>query len=339
MRPLKTRVTASETAAPPASRREILKPDRRSVNVGGAERVLSALSGGALALFGWRRSPVAVCMAALGAALFYRGLSGRCHLYGALGIDRPAGLGRRGTLGIKIDKAIVVNESPHVLYAYWRDFRNLPYVVSHLESVNVLGPTRSHWVAKTRASVPVEWDAEIINEQVNELIAWRFTPTSSIQHAGSVRFSAAGEGATLVEVSLQYAPPGGRLGAVLTRLLGSDPGARSRKAFRASRHRWSAARLPRARPGDVRRDERSRGLLGRSPQIGPDPDVPAERSPWVASGLVETHAPPGRRKICVKKYAEPARHTPAPVRVKALCRMLARCPSLCIQPCIAASTG
>jgi uncharacterized membrane protein len=206
--------------------------------------VLSVLGGGGLAIYGWRRAPAAVIATSLGAALICRGLSGRSRLYRALGIEHPARGGRRGGLGIKIDKIIVINESPQVLYAYWRDLRNLPYVISHLESVNVLGPTRSHWVAKTRAGGSVEWDAEIINEKVNELIAWRSTPTSPIQHAGSVRFTPTSEGTTVVEVSLQYTPPGGELGAALAKILGTDPARHIEEglqSFKASMERAKTA--------------------------------------------------------------------------------------------------
>src|SRR5438874_12347482 len=58
------------------------------VNVGRNERKVSALAGGALALFGLsRRSLGGFALAGLGGALLYRGVSGHCHGYAALGID------------------------------------------------------------------------------------------------------------------------------------------------------------------------------------------------------------------------------------------------------------
>jgi uncharacterized membrane protein len=130
---------------------------------------------------------------------------------------------RRGNLGIKLNRAIVVEETPAALYAYWRDFRNLPSVLTSLESVSVVGASRSHWVMKAPAGLCVEWDAEVINEQPERLIAWRSTPTSPIQHAGSVHFVPVADRATLLEVSIQYAPPAGEVGAALAALLGADP--------------------------------------------------------------------------------------------------------------------
>jgi uncharacterized membrane protein len=70
----------------------------------------------------------------------------------------------------------------------------------------------------------VEWDAEIINEIPNELIAWRSLPGASVDNAGSVRFehATAGRG-TRVIVSLQYDPPAGQVGALVAKLFGRDP--------------------------------------------------------------------------------------------------------------------
>src|SRR4051812_10879779 len=58
------------------------------VNVGRTERQVSAIAGGALALFGLsRRSLPGLLLAGLGGAMVYRGVSGHCHAYEALGVD------------------------------------------------------------------------------------------------------------------------------------------------------------------------------------------------------------------------------------------------------------
>jgi uncharacterized membrane protein len=70
-----------------------------------------------------------------------------------------------------------------------------------------------------------EWDAEIINDKPNEVIAWR-TEGATIESAGSVRFEPRPDGGTLVRVSLQYNPPGGELAHMVSTLFGEDPGVR-----------------------------------------------------------------------------------------------------------------
>jgi len=98
--------------------------------------------------------------------------------------------------------------------------------MDNLESVQVLDGRRSHWVVKGPGGVRMEWDAEIINEIPNELIAWR-TTGGSVDHAGSVHFEPGPGGrGTTVRVSLQYDPPGGSTGHAVATLLGTDAGTR-----------------------------------------------------------------------------------------------------------------
>ena len=57
-------------------------------NVGTVERWVSAIGGGALALYGLsRRSAIGGILASLGGSIAYRGLTGHCPLYEALDID------------------------------------------------------------------------------------------------------------------------------------------------------------------------------------------------------------------------------------------------------------
>ena len=62
------------------------------VSVGRVERVLSMVAGGMLTAYGLKRRSLQGGAAAMtGAALLYRGATGHCSVYGALGIDRANG--------------------------------------------------------------------------------------------------------------------------------------------------------------------------------------------------------------------------------------------------------
>jgi uncharacterized membrane protein len=125
---------------------------------------------------------------------------------------------------IQVQKTLIVNRSPEEIYRFWRDFQNLPRFMYHLESVRVTGEGRSHWVAKAPAGTTVEWDAEIIEDRPNELIAWRSLEGADVDNSGSVRFErATGGRGTLVRVQLEYNPPGGVLGATVAKLFGEEP--------------------------------------------------------------------------------------------------------------------
>jgi uncharacterized membrane protein len=59
-----------------------------AVNVGETERVVSVMGGGVLALLGLARGGLlGSAMALAGGALVYRGITGHCQAYSALGVD------------------------------------------------------------------------------------------------------------------------------------------------------------------------------------------------------------------------------------------------------------
>ena len=127
-------------------------------------------------------------------------------------------------VGVRVDRAITVNKPREEVYRFWRNPENLARFMKHLESVKVLDDGRSHWIAKAPAGKTVEWDAEVINEVENELIAWRSLPGAGVDNAGSVQFNdAPGGRGTIVKVELQYNPPGGVVGAWLSKLWGEEP--------------------------------------------------------------------------------------------------------------------
>jgi uncharacterized membrane protein len=121
-------------------------------------------------------------------------------------------------------KVITINRPREEIYAFWRKLENLPRFMNHLKSVAVQTDGRSHWVAKGPMNRDVEWDAEIIGETPNEMIAWRSLPGATVENAGTVRFEpAVGGRGTVVRVDLRYKIPGGAIGATLAKLFGESP--------------------------------------------------------------------------------------------------------------------
>jgi len=199
-------------------------------NLGLVERWVSIVGGAALVGYGMKkRTAGSTLLAILGGDLIYRGATGYLPLCGALG-RRPIerGMGQSVSIpyqhGIRVDTAITIDTPQEELYYFWRNLENLPRFMRHLHSVTVLDDKRSHWIAHGPGGKIVEWDAEIINEQPNELIGWRSLECSSVDSAGSVHFKPAPGGrGTEVQIELQYNPPGGVVGAALARLMGEDP--------------------------------------------------------------------------------------------------------------------
>jgi len=199
-------------------------------NVGSTERWLSLIIGGGLLLYavrqGWHKG---VLPSLAGSALAYRGATGRCALYKMAGINtseqKRAGVSVPHGQGIKVERSIAINnKSPEELYGFWRNPENLARFMKHVVSVQSLGGERSHWKMKSLAGTEFEWDAEIINDKPNELIAWRSLAGADVDHAGSVHFqSDRGGRGTRVKVIMEYRPPAGKMGVALAKLFGEEP--------------------------------------------------------------------------------------------------------------------
>lgn len=196
------------------------------VNVGGIERLISVIGGSALITTGvLRRSWGGTLLTVIGSVLMLRGVSGNSPLYKTLGISTAEKIGaQKGVKGIKVEKSVSIKKSPEELYQFWRNFENLPRFMKHLKSVKSFDERRSHWIAKAPAGMTVEWDAEIIKEEENHMIAWRSLADAEVKNAGSVYFEPdADNRGTRVKVILNYEPPAGRLGAVVAKFFGEEP--------------------------------------------------------------------------------------------------------------------
>ena len=152
-----------------------------------------------------------------------------------------------GVRGVHVRESIRLEVPLADVYGFWRRLENLPRFMTHLDRVTESSDGKSHWVAAGPAGLAVEWDAEIINEVDNKLIAWRSLPGSDVVSAGSVNFDAARAGrSTEVSVDLQYAPPAGKAGALIASLFGREPSQTIREDLRHFKQLLEAGEIPRA---------------------------------------------------------------------------------------------
>jgi uncharacterized membrane protein len=239
-------------SAPPRARqagREMAPGDARRINVADAERWVSLLGGGALTFFGLTRgSWPGLALAAVGGALVYRGYTGHCHLYGALGVRSAEPHSHQASIpaghGFKVEESITILRPADELYRFWRNFENLPNVMPYLRSVECTDNNHSHWVAEGPLG-GVAWDAEVITERPNELIGWRSLQGSTVDTAGSVHFTRApGDRGTEVKVTLKYDPPAGSAGATFAWMMGKDPQAEVREALRSFKRVMETGGVP-----------------------------------------------------------------------------------------------
>ena len=198
-------------------------------NLSNPERAISTAAGALLAAYGLKKgSWTGFALATAGGMLAYRGAVGHCAFYQTLGINtaRPRGhnVSVPYELGIRVDRSVTIGKPRADVYRFWRALENLPRFMKHLQSVQQMDERRSHWVAAAPANRTVQWDAEIINDVPDEMIAWRSLEGSDVDNAGSVHFKdAPGGRGTVVSVELQYNPPGGTVGAWVAKLFGEEP--------------------------------------------------------------------------------------------------------------------
>lgn len=199
-------------------------------NVASVERVISVGAGGLLAALAVRaRGALGVAAALLGAEMLYRGATGYCPIYGALGINTAPKRGSHNAAasvpygrGVRVEQSIAVAHPAAQLYEFWRRLDTLPQFMQHVEEVTVLTRERSRWRVRAPIGSRVTWEAQIINDVPGQLIGWRSLPGAAIHHAGSVHFDER-DGLTEVRVVLEYAPPARYVGASLARILGEEP--------------------------------------------------------------------------------------------------------------------
>ena len=158
--------------------RQAQPTQQNPINVGTGKRAVSVAAGAIVALLGLSRGSLpGLLVAGVGGALAYRGVTGHCPAYESLGLDtahaaRPGSDGDDiAERGIHIEQALTINRPASQLYQFWRNFENLPRIMTHLESVRV---DRRPPVALGRQGEQAlggkrfEWDAEITGDEPNQ---------------------------------------------------------------------------------------------------------------------------------------------------------------------------
>ena len=141
--------------------------------------------------------------------------------------DAPGFTARRGFGEYDVVGRTVTIRKPRAeLFAYWRDFSNLPNFMENLERIEG-GDTQSKsgtWYIRAPAGRTVAVKTEIVREEEGELIAWRSVEGSDIDTEGRVTFEdAPGERGTRVGLIIAYKPPAGELGRVIAKMFLREP--------------------------------------------------------------------------------------------------------------------
>ncbi len=103
------------------------------------------------------------------------------------------------------ERSIEVDVPVTTAYNQWTQFEDFPQFMEGVESVTQLDDKRLHWVAEIAGSKR-EWDAEIVDQEPDQRIAWR--SLDSTTNAGVVTFQPLDQARTQVTLDLDVAPEG-----------------------------------------------------------------------------------------------------------------------------------
>ena len=194
-------------------------------NVGLQERLFSLGAGGSLALAGLFRGRLSGAAAMIaGASLVYRGMSGHCHVYDALGINTASHHSSTAVpaqAGVHVEESIAINAPKEEVMEFWRTPEKLQQALRHVEKIEAGDEGKLKWTAKGQFGRTLQWETETLNERGNEMFAWKSVPGGDVEMAGSIRVQPLNQGrGTLMTITLKYNPPGGKLGDFIASLAG-----------------------------------------------------------------------------------------------------------------------
>jgi len=132
-----------------------------------------------------------------------------------------------------IGRTVTIDRPRDDIYAFWRDFSNLPRIMDNIERIDVVDDRRSHWVVKGPGGKTVEWDSVVTEDEPGRLIGWRSVEGADVSSSGRIEFMDAAPGrGTMVRAAFAYDPPGGVIGEWIGKILQREPEEQSRRDLR-----------------------------------------------------------------------------------------------------------
>jgi uncharacterized membrane protein len=128
-----------------------------------------------------------------------------------------------------VGRSVTITKPRAEMFAYWRDFANLPQFMENVEAVEVDGDLTT-WTIRAPAGSTVQVKTRIVAEKQGEQITWRSVEGSDIETEGKVMFrDAPGDRGTEVEALIAYRPPAGAAGRMIATLFQAEPAIQSRR--------------------------------------------------------------------------------------------------------------
>jgi uncharacterized membrane protein len=101
----------------------------------------------------------------------------------------------------RVEKTIEIDRDVTTVYNQWTQFEDFPEFMEGVEKVQQIDDKRLHWQADI-GMTEREWDAEIIEQSPDQVIAWR--AVGDVRNDGRVSFEPLGPDRSRVTVVFDY---------------------------------------------------------------------------------------------------------------------------------------
>ena len=145
-----------------------------------------------------------------------------------------------------IGRTVTINVPRQELYAFWRDFRNLPLFMENIEErARCLDGDRSHWVVRARR---IDRGVGLGHHRGHpRRIASRGARRqgASVPNSGRIEFRDSSNGrGTQVTVNIAYDPPAGKLGKLFAKIFRREPNIQARHELRRFKQLMETGEIP-----------------------------------------------------------------------------------------------
>jgi uncharacterized membrane protein len=136
---------------------------------------------------------------------------------------------------VQITESVIIKGTADRIFDMWADLEILPSIIDDIKEVHQIDEMKSRWVVKGPLGKSFEWTAEITRFDEDRRIGWR-TLEGDIKTSGQVTFKDLPNSETEMTVMMQYVPPVGKLGEVVSKVIENprtkiSEGLREFKAF------------------------------------------------------------------------------------------------------------
>lgn len=135
---------------------------------------------------------------------------------------------------------VLIARPRHELYAFWRNFGNLPKFMEKVRQVTEVDSLSSIWTVAESGGSSADWEFLVTDDDTDRLIAWSASGNTPVKYSGRVEFKDAPPGmqidsgaTTEVTATLRYEAASGLIEHLILRMAGragadDDPAVQTR---------------------------------------------------------------------------------------------------------------